>query len=363
MADEHMTNQNSDALENLPPGELQDHIIEQKKKIRRSFWLALSALIAIIVVCIAWFAANTQVSVSGTNVEAANDIPFELASVGVRQNGELDYLKDENNQNILSSGNQSNGKPYTYGKYVDINLETNTGTEVQQTQDYHVGYNSLAWYLSGQESLAPGASGRLEFYIIPKKSNLSQVTITVNLEGYKSDSVSSRAVKITDAPDLQQLLTGHILFFKSLDDTYGYHGWLGGDNTFAVKAPTSEQGKTGTFEENVPYKITIYWVWPQYFRNYVYTYRSTQNDLFTDAINQDDGSEYASFIGFWNKNKNKLFYTSEKQNTGGFENTFKLEISNKMSGTTLDSFSTYYNQADEYIGKTAQYVYVQIDVN
>lgn len=45
-------------------------------------------------------------------------------------------------------------------------------------------------------------------------------------------------------------------------------------------------------------------------------------------------------------------------------NNFKIDgsIGVNMSDAVLDSCSKYYNKADEYIGKTAEYVYVQIVV-
>lgn len=39
------------------------------------------------------------------------------------------------------------------------------------------------------------------------------------------------------------------------------------------------------------------------------------------------------------------------------------DINNQMNDDTLNTCSNYYNQADEYIGKNARYVYVQIQVD
>ena len=106
--------------------------------------------------------------------------------------------------------------------------------------------------------------------------------------------------------------------------------------------------------------MTLYWKWPQYFRNYIYTDRSTQGDLFTNVVEQ---SEYSNLNDFINKQKNvnssKLFYdvaaTDDTQITA--------DINNQMNDDTLNTCSNYYNQADEYIGKNARYVYVQIQVD
>ena len=118
-----------------------------------------------------------------------------------------------------------------------------------------------------------------------------------------------------------------------------------------------EAPKNSSFKKDVPYKVTIYWIWPQYFRNYVYTQKSTQGDLFTDAANQTDGSDYARINTFINKSQNKLFYDE----SANVQVTFP--INKDMAQDTLEQCSNYYNKADEYIGTNAKYIYVGIKAN
>lgn len=339
--------ENRNDIEENPTDKILEKIEQDKQKIKKSAVLAFAALIAIIALGIAWFASNTKVTGTSSSVAAEDDNPFWLASVGERQKVEFDYLKDENHQNILYEGTVKK-----YSSYID----TKTGEKVTTGEmDYHVGTSSLAWYLNRQENLAPGVNGKMEFYIIPKKEGLKSVSISLEIDGYKYEN--SRAV-VSDDATLQNLLTGHILFFTKVDDTYGYQGWIQPDRSFKVNAPGE-----GTFTVNVPYKITVYWVWPRYFRNYVYTQKSTQGDLFTEATEQGENSEYAQFIKFVDgqrkvsKGENKLFYDSSK------EITINSEINKTMLQATLDVCSKYYDQADEYIGMNGKYVYVGIKVN
>ena len=376
MADENRIDHDPEDLENLSPEELQEHIREDKKKAKRSLRFAFTALIAIIAVCIAWFAANNQVTMTGTQISAENDQPFELASVGDRTQAETKFLLDEQNLNILSAGKETKYAKY---KYKDITAQAWKVKETPQT--YYVGNSGLAWHLNGQESLSPGASGKLEFYLISKKEGLTSAEITVNLKAYinKSGTGSSdneagtsanksRATESTNNT-VQNLISGHILLFQELDDAKGYDGWLGKwedntntlTNTFTVSA-------NSTFEKNIPYKVTIYWVWPQYFRNYIYTQRSTQGDLFTDQTSQTEESDYKKLNTFVNANAQKTFSTSrlfyQASLLGDAKvNDINQEINASMSDEVLNSCSTYYNQADEYIGKNAQYIYVEMEVN
>ena len=340
------TNQNLDTWKNLPSEELQKRIREEKTNARRSLQLSFTAFLAIIAICIAWFVSNTQVSLNGANMSADNNIPFELASVGTRQSAEMNLLKDTEDNHILSEGTK-----VSYDSYMDI--ENGTEKEISEKQDYYVGYSELAWYLDGQESVMPGTSGKLEFYLIPKQSGLSEVTISLEMLGYTKEG--NRAVEL-DMPKIQNLLQGHILFFRQMDDTYGYHGWLGENDTFTVTAPN------GKFSKNIPYKVTLYWIWPQYFRNYIYTQRSTEGDLFTDAMVKKYPEEYNEMISFLNSQKSvtgpqgKLFFDEEASD-------ISAAINNTMSDDTLNTCNKYYNQADEQIGTKAKYIYVQIEVN
>lgn len=326
--------------------ELLEEIAVNKRKLKRSFVFAFVALIALIALGIAWFMSNSKVTSTGTSVSAQDDRLFELASVGKRQTAEEDYLKDESKKSILSAGTEK-----TYASYIE------NGTEVQKKQTYHVGTGSLAWYLDSQESILPGANGKLEFYIIPKKDDVKSVTVSFDINGYVYTTENKRVVKPADTT-LQNLIQGHILFFQQLDDVYGYQKWLEADKPFVIKAPNN-----GSFQKDVPYKVTIYWIWPQYFRNYVYTQKSTQGDLFTDAANQTSDSDYARINTFINSQRtvetsqNKLFYDeSDKVQVGS-------PINKDMAQDTLDQCSKYYNKADEYIGTNAKYIYVGIKAN
>ena len=329
--------------------ELLEKIEVNKRKLKRSFVFAFVALIAVIALGIAWFMSNSKVTSTGTSVSAQDDRLFELASVGERQTAEASYLKDESKKNILSAG-----KERIYPSYIE------NGTEVQKEQRYHVGMESLAWYLDSQESILPGANGKLEFYIIPKKDNVKSVTVSFDINGYvytTEENADRRAVKSEDTT-LQNLIQGHILFFQQLDDVDGYQKWLKADESFIIEAP-----KNSSFQKDVPYKVTIYWIWPQYFRNYVYTQKSTQGDLFTDAANQKADSDYARINTFINSQrtvetkKNKLFYDESGKIQVG------AEINKDMAQDTLEQCSNYYNKADEYIGTNAKYIYVGIKVN
>ena len=346
------------ALENKSLEELHKQIEKGKRKISRSFVFAIAALVAIVAIGIAWFVSNTKVSAIGARVSAENPISFELGSTGYRQTVEQSYFT-ENGSSILNDGTNE-----PFKQYADIN----TGVVTSGSINLNIGTSNLAWYLNGQENFWPGASGKLEFYIIPRQNNLKSVTITWDMEAYKKTSdTDATAVKISgDANLLNGLLSGHILLFDNLTDEKGYSGWKNpATKSITINAPSnSSQGQdttdtqsdtTATFIENVPYKVTLYWVWPKYFRNYIYGSRNIYGDLFTDiSSNNADHTSLLNFVEA-SDNKDKLF-------VGYSDNDNNEEIIDTMTDTILDKWSGYYDLADEYIGNNVDYVYVNITV-
>lgn len=363
-------------LEDMSSEELRQEIRREKKKAARSIVLALSALIAIIAICIAWFVANNVIKGNTSDVSADSDSAFRIASVGKRQDSELGYYWNEKtgNKNLILDG----GEEKIYSKYYDLA----THTEKTGEQKYYIGNNNIAWYQDRQEVLEPGASGKLEFYVIPKETGHSSLTVTVKLEGYtlthannykdgdEETTDNSRAIWIEEQR-IQRFIDGHILVFRELNDD-GYKGWLRPEdvsdykdntgicgNTFTISA--KEVGlETGVFEKDVPYKITLYWVWPKYFRNYIYGNRQQNGDLFTDIENNED---YNSLIEFINEQKemtgngSKLFFNGE--DALDVQQTVTDErIDSDMSSELLNTCSRYYNLADEYIGNKAKFMYV-----
>ena len=334
----------SRCTENLSPAELRAQIEEDKKKVSRSTVFLFAALIAIIAICIAWFVSNTRVHVTTGTISAQDSTLFELASVGGRTEAESEHLVDANKKNLLTAGNEKN-----YETYYDMQAES----EVKKEQTYHVGTADLAWHLqSANSTVSPGASGKLEFYIIPKVENLKSVTVKLNVAAYGKASNNS-AIEESNNNVLKRLIKGHILLFQNLDDQKGYSNWLRPDDgkyTFIVSAPASDG-----FQTNCPYKVTVYWIWPKYFRNYIYMQKSTQEDLFG---NSPDKTTYDDLLKYVNEQRtlkgSTLFYDKAGKGTDITE-----DINNSMDGALLDICSQYYDDADEYIGTNAGYLYVR----
>ena len=353
--------------ENLSVEELHVRIAEDKKKAVRSLFMALSALVVMVGFCIAWFVSNHRVNATGMNIEAANAQDFQLASKGKRQEAEQKYLKNEDSQNILN-----NGTAYlknSDGKMITASDDTNN------TEIYYAGFTNLAWRLDDDVTLMPGASGSMTFYIIPRKENLTSANLTFTLKAYEDDTKTGVAAVSKDN-QLQNLVMGHILFFRNRDADGSYVGWIAPDENGSYLMANSEysftvtpENKT-TFEKDIPYPVTLYWVWPNYIRNYIYT--NQNGSLFTNP----DSSDYQDLLKFLNKENfqnneteqkySKIFYakpdsgaTSAKGSTGGNGN----QINSNITDAVLNECNEAYNNADQYIGENARYLYVDVTVD
>lgn len=353
--------------EKLSVEELHVRIAEDKKKAVRSLFMALSALVVMVGFCIAWFVSNHRVNATGMNIEAANAQDFQLASKGKRQEAEQKYLKNKDSQNILN-----NGTAYLInsdGKMIDASDDTDN------TETYYVGFTNLAWRLDDDVTLMPGTSGSMTFYIIPRKENLTSANLTFTLKAYEDDTKTGVAAVSKDN-QLQNLVMGHILFFRNRDADGSYAGWIAPDENGSYLTGNSEysftvtpENKT-TFEKDKPYPVTLYWIWPNYIRNYIYT--NQNGSLFTNP----DSSDYKNLLKFLNKENfqnneaeqkySKIFYvkpdsgaTSAKDSTGGNGN----QINSNITDAVLNECNEAYNNADQYIGENARYLYVDVTVD
>lgn len=311
---------------------------EAEKNMRTTFLKTgiffVLALVVIIILAIAWFVSNNRVSGEGTSIGANSSEIYLIASTGTRQTAERDKYK-ENGENILSDTEASE-----YTSYYD----TLTGETVALQDDQKLElYNGSAWHLQDNGTMKPGARGVLEFYVIPQIQGLSELTFNLNTAGYKETENASNPVSLVEDPVFNALLEGHILFFTNLDDANGYSGLLGpGEKEIRVKA------KSGELQKDIPYKVSIYWIWPRRYHNFIYHQRTTYGDLFGT-----ESEDYTALLSFINSNRNNFFYNNNKE--------IKAIVTQKdMSDEDYALGTSYYNMADEYIGTHVDYIYLEI---
>lgn len=274
--------------------------------------LVLCAFFTIVFGTAAWFVSNTKVDSGGVEISHQYDT-IRLATKGVRQSAESTLLKLDNGTPYPPDGEPHETYYVTEDKEIALRLST------------------------PEVAVSPGMSGEISFYIIPNSNGPQTVTLHLGLAGYEKITKDSGS-KINDIV-LSSLLSGHILLFKSHENGL-YSEWLptdsvstGGANyQITVSNPDAKAGK--------PWPVTIYWVWPLRYQN----------------MAGDFGNIFGIFIEEQVENLKDVPGNKQYQYS-------QIFLTKRGALEFAEARSDAYNQADEYIGKNANYLYVTVQTD
>lgn len=277
---------------------------EARKQIVRSAFLALAALGVIVFACYAWFVSSGTVTgtVGSVRIDGSS---FELASVGPNV-GKWDEEILADNAKYGTSQDFGDRKLVVTGEENDILWQISDDSHLENGTD--------------KTGISPGSSGKLEFYVIPKRDGELQLTINVTLAPLNKDG---HQITMEDDETLNWLLRGHFLFSHECQKAVGYN---------SVNTPTLIPYENGSFNltfqnavTDQPIPVTLYWKWPEFLRDIIY--------------NEKDGS---TVKGWMHSNPSHFFYNgNETINSPVFDENFTSQFR---------EYNNYYNNADEYIG-------------
>lgn len=271
----------------------------------------LAAIVAIFA-CLAWFAANNRVSATGSTIAAKAD-RYTLTAAGEGESG-------------AHVGYYERSERTPEEKHAIDGLDTNDAMTVTLSSNLN---NESAG------SLYPGARGKITFTVTPRTDNLGDITINLSrvlkAKGNIYKEVDGNLSN--DASTLLSLVKGHLLFFTKCDNGY-YSDRVISNQITIPKSEFCEGGKTtNPTKKSVP--VTLYWVWPEYFQNFVLTGNTNYyKNLFASA--KDAG--YLELKTDVNKNKATYFYG------------LSSAVADTDPYTDMDAYSALYNNADEKIG-------------
>lgn len=281
----------------------------------KDFWkrfmvsgLFVVAALVIILACVAWFLNNSQVKANGIDTSTAG-ARYTLSSEGTQQ-GAYD---------------QEAGK---------ADLQTGqAGFDV--TDSMNVSATSNLVNLSENDVLGPGSYGQLTFTVTPYADDLGAVTASLSREFKGKQGAVSEAVKA--------LASGHVLFFESCANGYYESPILDDELTITQNDFRDASGKT-----TKPVTKTLYWVWPEYIQNFVYT----GNANYYKNLFAADNDSYKVIQQYINTNKGS-FYSDQTV----------PDLSSTMSSADLATCATAYNKADDEIGNAVEYYQVRLTAN
>lgn len=292
----------------------------------------LAAIVAIFA-CLAWFAANNRVGATGSTIGAKAD-RYTLTAAGEGESGaHVGYY--ERSERTREEKDAIDGLDTTDAMTVTLGSNLNNETA---------------------GSLYPGARGKIAFTVKPLVSDLDGVTINLsrllkvtNIVGVVGDG----GTLAPEAEALLGLIKGHVLFFTSCENGY-YSGRVTNSQITIPKSSFCEGGNEAKpTNQSVP--VTLYWVWPEYFQNFVLTGNTNYyKNLFAAA--GDAKSDYGALQADMNEHKANYFYGA----ANGTSAVNAPVVSSSMSFSDTAICSALYNNADEQIGNKVEYIQLRI---
>lgn len=274
----------------------------------KDFWkrfmvsgLFVVAALVIILACLAWFLNNSQVKATGVGVDTAG-ARFAISSDGT-QHGIYD---------------QEAGQ---------------AGLDV--TDSMNVSATSNLVNLDAGDVLGPGSYGKLTFTVTPYANDLGSVQIDISRE-FKG----KQGAAIPDT--VKALASGHLLFFESRDSN-GYYGSPILNNQLTIAA--SNFRDSGALK---PVTKTLYWVWPEYIQNFVYT----GNANYYKNLFAADNDSYKAMQAYINDHQTSFYSMTSGQTVPNLSST--------MTSADLSTCATAYNKADDEIGNAVEYYQVRL---
>ena len=289
----------------------------------------LAAIVAIFA-CLAWFAANNRVSATGSTIGAKAG-RYTLTAAGEGESG-------------AHVGYYERSERTPEEKHAIDRLDTTDAMTVTLGSNLN---NETAG------SLYPGARGKITFTVKPLVSDLDGVTINLSrlLKVTGNVVVEDGKTLTSDAQTLLGLAKGHLLFFTSCQN--GYYSGRVVDSK--IRIDKSEFCKKGSSETTESKEVSLYWVWPEYFQNFVLTGNTNYyKNLFAAA--GDAKSDYGALQADMNEHKANYFYGA----ANGTSAANAPAVSSSMSFSDTAICSALYNNADEQIGNKVEYIQLRI---
>lgn len=289
----------------------------------------LAAIVAIFA-CLAWFAANNRVSATGSTIGAKAD-RYTLTAAG---EGKPDahvgyYERTAEEKHTIAGLDTADGMTVTLGS--NLNNET-------------------------AGSLYPGARGKITFMVTPYTDNLGDITINLSriLKAKGNIYEEADGNLSDDASTLLSLVKGHLLFFTSCKN--GYYSDRVVDSKIEIhKSEFCEKGDV-TKPTNKSVTINLYWVWPEYFQNFVLTGNTNYYKNLFAAPTDGKNPDYVALQADMNKNKVNYFFGA----AGGKEAASAPTVSASMTSSDTAICSALYNNADEQIGDKVKYIQLRM---
>lgn len=348
---------------------------EKRKTIYHIIIIAIVALIVIIALCIAWFVSNTRVKGTGATVSAdMKNVELKTyGSAGIHDDL-LKRIMDQENPTESSwyqkLTNALETSPDKYSVNWLLSNESNVGnysTEQSDWEKYWTNPNNKR----EEQAIEPGSNGRLQFSVVPKTAGNITLNMQLSLIPYKYQDN-----KLEEADDITKtFISGHILFFLEKNEVSDAGNksatnpvWLK-DGSFTLNILDAQKDKE--------YSYTLYWCWPQNFAEFTLAegdeFLNDRHPILSTYANGADvryAIAYADVQYSMVNRPQRYFYSNltqqpletSQQELKKIENMHEKLSNDKPTQDAFVALSSYYNQADQYIGSHANCLRVKLEM-
>lgn len=205
------------------------------------------------------------------------------------------------------------------------------------------------------EEIAPGDFGKISFDIVTSGAVNNEYTIGVSVLG-----LLKTTYELCDDATINNLLCGHILFFENRSlitgsNQYHYANHISSTFTYRTAGRQYNIDETGKYH----YTVEIYWVWPRSFSQLALTEDDSRvrgKAIFSDSyLDNDLASGRSKMISYIAANS-QYFFTwpspaPQITYSSGYENTNYMTLTNG------------YNNGDQAIGDTLEYIIVHLNMS
>ena len=351
-------------------GSYEDLQRERKRIIFRMIAIVLAAGAVIAALCIAWFVSNNRVG-AGTGEISADMKNIELRTkggTGIHDDLLESLMEKESSsyiENIINAVLDTSLDNYSVNWL--LSDDSNMGNYSKDNTDWKEHWQNSNNKREDQ-AIEPGSSGKLEFFVVPKKDGTINLNMKLNLIPY-----SYKNSTLTESDNTaKDFIYGHILFFlEQGEDENKTLQWLQ-DGNFKIVIQNAKADKE--------YPYTLYWCWPQSFAETILkendSFLNNNEPILSDYKNGEDIRKkitYEDEIYSMVKMPNYYFYSNltqgplsvEQKELKQIQNIYEADSTINMEEELKNAFidlSSYYSQADQYIGGHVDCLRVKLEM-
>lgn len=362
-------------------GEISESERSKKKSLIKLGAMGLLIAVTIIIGSLSWFASSSEAEGGHMQIKTAS-LPFDIATKGasVRRR---EVITDQRSEYVDG----------TSGTYVDE-------SDVEGT--YYVGDSLLLRFdptqqddsvTSGENEsylpdIAPGSSGELSLYVIPKSDNEMTVRVSLDVVAFAEiedpdNSGQTEIIEIKDAADFAEranavhnstaaaeaaeyvaaaeYLKGHILFFGGEGNTSdgAESTWYYYTNPYTERAfdQTVAEGNEGK-----AVRVPIYWMWTNTLGQILLPDNASGQRSGYPIVADSDTEAKAALKTYMINNRAGVFKNNGSDTVEKIDSVAQTAAAADFDINAFKSLSAGYNEADYMIGTRIAYFMIEVSV-